>query len=76
VSTPQDRIRQTAKRANRIAVEDDRTYGMRLADALTDLADVIEEERHPGVRMQAWSLALDYVGSRAQDDFQKSTEAQ
>jgi hypothetical protein len=60
-------------RARRLAEGDRRSYTERVADALTGLADVIEEERHPGERLRAYADALGFVRSRARDDFLRTT---
>lgn len=60
-------------RARRLAAGDHRSYTERVADALTGLADVIEEEDKPGQRLQAYGDALGFIRTRARDEFIRVT---
>ena len=66
-------MRQVRNRAGRLAAKDKRPFEVRLAEALTALADVIEEERDPARRMPAWLDALAYLKNRVRQDFTRTT---
>lgn len=67
------RLQQIGARAQRLAAGDTRSYVERVADALTALTDVIEEQRNDQQRMHAWSDAISFVGHRASADFRRTT---
>jgi hypothetical protein len=69
VTTPEDRLRQVRQHAVRLTQGDRRTYSERVADALRDLADVVEEQNVPTERLPAWIDTIEYIGKRARGDW-------